>query len=194
MERYAITLGAATTAGGKVVGASSNGSINGARIALENDPIACPACGMTGRVMCVGPRLSETWNGKNVALENDLCVCRCAPPPRLIANQTLRCQVIGSAEMKAHEQESAAQVAVVPTPIGSDNAESYDLTFQLADEISGLPLAGRPYAIELAHGTRLEGRTDKDGMTEKITAATAEAATLKVFDADLVSINPYWDR
>ena len=36
MRRYHITLGASTTAGGKVTSASSHGSINGVRIALED--------------------------------------------------------------------------------------------------------------------------------------------------------------
>lgn len=43
MQRYTITIGANTTAGGKVISASSQGSINGIKIALENDLIFCPA-------------------------------------------------------------------------------------------------------------------------------------------------------
>ncbi|WP_149917123.1 PAAR domain-containing protein [Pseudomonas sp. TCU-HL1] len=96
MKRYHITLGASTTAGGSVITASAHGSINDKAIALEGDTVACPACGSIGVIQCVGPRLDEEWNGKKVALENDLCLCQCSPPPRLIANQSLRCQVLGS--------------------------------------------------------------------------------------------------
>jgi hypothetical protein len=39
-----------------------------------------------------GPRLGERCNGKQVALHDDLCLCKCDPPPRLVANQALACQ------------------------------------------------------------------------------------------------------
>ena len=94
MRRYHITLGASTTAGGKVTSASSHGSINGVRIALEGDMITCPACKTTGKIACIAPRIPENWNGKQVALEDDLCICGCAPPPKLKASQSLKCQVI----------------------------------------------------------------------------------------------------
>lgn len=41
MRRHTITLGATTTVGGKVISASSSGSINGVTIALEGDLIYC---------------------------------------------------------------------------------------------------------------------------------------------------------
>ncbi|WP_371868769.1 PAAR domain-containing protein [Pseudoduganella ginsengisoli] len=41
VRRYTITLGASTTAGGKVISASANGSINGQQIALDNDLCTC---------------------------------------------------------------------------------------------------------------------------------------------------------
>jgi uncharacterized Zn-binding protein involved in type VI secretion len=59
MKRYTITLGAATSAGGKVIDASSNGCINGAAIALEGDTIFCPACKSTGKIVCIEPRIPE---------------------------------------------------------------------------------------------------------------------------------------
>ena len=71
MRRYTITLGAATTCGGKVVTATAGSDINGVPIALEGDLVSCPVCGATGKIMCVGPRIPETLNGKHVALEND---------------------------------------------------------------------------------------------------------------------------
>ena len=64
MKRYTITLGASTTAGGKVISASGGGSINGVQIAVEGDPIFCPACKSQGKILCVEPRIPESWNGK----------------------------------------------------------------------------------------------------------------------------------
>lgn len=94
MKRHHITLGAATTAGGTVTSASALVSINGVRVALEGDTVACRTCGSTGVIRCVGPRLPERYNGKQVALENDLCICNCPRPPGLVANQTIKAQFI----------------------------------------------------------------------------------------------------
>lgn len=98
MKRYHITLGASTTAGGKVITASSCCSIDGVKVAVEGDKIVCPACKSQGSIRIFGPRIPESWNGKQVALQDDLCVCKCPSPPKLVANQSLKCQVVGDAE------------------------------------------------------------------------------------------------
>ncbi|MTV41838.1 hypothetical protein GM676_30250 [Duganella radicis] len=54
MQRYHITLGASTSAGGKVISASSACSINGVVVALEGDAIFCPACKSNGRIKIFG--------------------------------------------------------------------------------------------------------------------------------------------
>ncbi len=99
MKRHHITLGAPTTADGTVTSASALVSINGVRVALEGDTIACRTCGSTGVIRCVGPRIPERYNGKQVALENDLCICKCPRPPRLVANQTIKAQCIDDGAM-----------------------------------------------------------------------------------------------
>lgn len=86
-KRYLITLGATTTANGKVTSASSMRRIGGVAVALEGDKVHCPACGKDGVIRLDGPRLKERWNGKLVALEDDLCVCGCHTPPKLVAIQ-----------------------------------------------------------------------------------------------------------
>ena len=92
--RYLITAGASTTAGGKVVSGSSTQTINGARVACAGDPVSCPTCHATGVIEPDGPRLGDRFEGREVALGDDLCRCRCDPPPRLVASQTLFRQVI----------------------------------------------------------------------------------------------------
>ncbi|MFD2366352.1 PAAR domain-containing protein [Pseudoduganella sp. GCM10020061] len=96
MRRYHITEGAKTTAGGKVIAATSAMTIDGVKGALEGDPLYCPACKSAGKIMCVGPRIPETWNGKPVALSDDLCMCGCPTPPKLLANQNRKYQSTGS--------------------------------------------------------------------------------------------------
>jgi hypothetical protein len=44
-----------------------------------------------------GPRHSDRFDGREKALSDDLCRCKCDPPPRLVASQTLSRQIIGAA-------------------------------------------------------------------------------------------------
>jgi len=193
MQRYTITLGASTTAGGKVISASSQGSINGVKIALENDLIFCPVCKSQGKILCVGPRIPETWNGKQVALGNDLCLCGCFPSPRLVANQTLRSQVIGESGAGGESSPADGEQSIA-SGLARAGVESYDLDFLVLDASSGLPAADWPYNIELASGQHLEGKTDKDGKTSKVAAKHPEDAILRVYEPESTPINPFWDR
>lgn len=194
MKRHTITLGASTTAGGKVISASSNGSINGITIALENDSIFCPACKSQGKILCIGPRIPETWNGKQVALEKDLCLCGCFPSPRLIANQTLRCQVVEQNDIATSQPTAEPGLAPSPTSAATPNAESYDLDFVIIDEKTGAPISDCPYSIELATGQNLKGRTNHVGKTAKVAAPYAEHAILRAYALEVTPINPTWDR
>ncbi|MET0208956.1 MAG: PAAR domain-containing protein [Burkholderiaceae bacterium] len=87
--RYYITLGASTTAGGPVTSASSLLALDGVKVALEGDQVSCPVCGTTGIIGLDGPRLPARRDGRQYALDGDLCLCRCDPPPRLVAVQHL---------------------------------------------------------------------------------------------------------
>ncbi|TFW11634.1 PAAR domain-containing protein [Duganella callida] len=168
MQRYHITLGASTSAGGKVISASSNCSINGVKVALEGDAIFCPACKSQGKIRNFGPRIPESWNGKQVALQDDLCICKCISPPRLIANQSLKCQHVGgggstdSAESVASSAREQAQAAAL-------TEETEQIALRLIDDLTQAPLSGKRYRLTLADKT-LEGQTDADGYTQPIDA------------------------
>jgi len=101
VKRYNITTGATTTAGGKVISGLERTSFNGQMIAREGDRVACPACGTEGVIALVGPHLHEDWGGKQAALEGDLCLCKCDPPPELIACQRFKCQVFETQPQRA---------------------------------------------------------------------------------------------
>jgi uncharacterized Zn-binding protein involved in type VI secretion len=171
MKRYTITLGASTTAGGKVISASGGGSINGVQIAVEGDPIFCPACKSQGKILCVEPRIPESWNGKKVALENDLCMCACPSPPRLVPNQSLKCQNLGGGG-----DDSATYAQTAATPEKNDLLAS----FRVVDEETGLPMSGVSYSIVLPDGTSRQGVTDADGRTVALTAHERATATLQL--------------
>lgn len=110
IKRYYITLGAGTTAGGKVISASQLDTIDGIGVALEGDRVQCPGCDSEGVIALDGPRLRERYDGREVALGDDLCLCGCSPPPRLVASQSFACQVL-SADWHVQQTEAAAQAA-----------------------------------------------------------------------------------
>lgn len=166
MRRYFITLGARTSAGGKVVSASSAACIDGAAIALEGDLVACSGCNTTGKIRCVGPRIPETWNGRNVALENDLCICRCEIMPKLLTSQVLRSQVIKDSGRALSHLVSCAPAQGRPDQV-------YAEQFRLLDMRSGAPMAGREYAVVRGNGKLEFGTCDAGGLTHVLSATAA---------------------
>jgi uncharacterized Zn-binding protein involved in type VI secretion len=169
MRRYTITLGAPTSSGGKVISASSDGKIDGSPIALEGDLVTCPVCKTAGKIMCVGPRIPETWGGKNVALENDLCICRCATAPRLLPNQTMRCQVIKDTGR------------ALSNPAARPEAKAaFTERYVLVDDQDGAPLACREYALVRASGKLEFGTSDAAGQTHLL-SATAQAESVEIY-------------
>ncbi len=176
MRRYTITLGATTTAGGRVISASSDGTIDGGVIALEGDLVSCPACNTTGKILCIGPRIPETLNGKNVALDSDLCSCRCTPLPRLMTRQSLRCQVIkdsGRALSVCHDSAPRE-------PRRMAAGQAYTDRFVLVDDEHGTPLANREYAVVRANGKLEFGTADSAGHTHLL-SATAAAESVEIY-------------
>jgi uncharacterized Zn-binding protein involved in type VI secretion len=166
MKRYTITLGATTTVGGKIISASGNGSNNGVRIALEDDLIFCPACNSQGKILCVEPRIPETWNGKKVALENDLCLCGCPNLPRLVPNQSLRYQTLRDDNEGTSARAQDAMNAV--------KAES------MFDDDTGEALPSTEYALRRANGQVEFGTTDDKGHTHLL-AAEALAESIEIY-------------
>lgn len=93
-SRYVITLGAATTAGGKVISADDFKTVEGQPVARQGDTCWCPACQSEGVIGLAGPRLSALIEGREIALEGDLCLCACTPAPRLLAAQRFKSQSV----------------------------------------------------------------------------------------------------
>jgi uncharacterized Zn-binding protein involved in type VI secretion len=133
--RYLITLGAPTTADGKVTSASSFRSINGVKAALEGDKVWCPQCNSEGVIALDGPRLSETCNGRQQALNDDLCLCKCNPSPRLLTAQTFACQKVDAdwhAAKAAARAETAAKLNTVES--SATETDSIPILLRLSAE------------------------------------------------------------
>jgi len=168
ITRYHITVGATTTADGKVISANSIRSINGAEVAYAGDPVSCPKCNSTGVIQPDGPRLSEVFNGRQVALSDDVCVCKCDPPPRLIANQNFSYQTI-DADWHAAKAGAAAEAATKLNTSESSTPATDGIPLVLLDPETQEPFKHRPYRLELTD-KMIEGTTDQNGATRPLTA------------------------
>ncbi|VVO15292.1 PAAR domain-containing protein [Pseudomonas fluorescens] len=115
MRRYHITVGAKTTVDGTVRTGWEYSTINGLAMAREGDEVYCPECDSTGEIACDGPHLVDLLDGRHAALDGDLCRCKCDPPPRLIANQTLRCQEIEGGGAVPRPRAAAQPAATTST-------------------------------------------------------------------------------
>lgn len=180
-QRYLITLGARTTVGGKVISASSNRSINGVKVAVEDDKVMCAACRSLGTIKLSGPHLTELSNGKHVALQDDLCLCKCASPPRLIAVQSLVSQCL-DAELHAAEIEKArTEVKSDTATKQSDLNPTDDVPLLLLHPDTHEPFRFRRYKLDLKDRI-VEGKTDENGATRPLSAS--ERSTLLAWHID----------
>jgi uncharacterized Zn-binding protein involved in type VI secretion len=114
MKRHLITVGAKTTVGGDVRTGTGFFKIEGQPVACAGDEVYCPECDSTGVIALDGPHLNNSFYGRQVALDGDLCRCKCDPPPRLEANQTIFSEVFENAQ--AFDHSRAATQSFAPTP------------------------------------------------------------------------------
>jgi uncharacterized Zn-binding protein involved in type VI secretion len=173
VTRYHITLGAPTTAGGKVTSGNHFDTINNVPVALERDKCWCPKCNSEGVIMLDGPRLSATVNGREVALSDDLCICKCNPPPRLVAAQSFVYQVIDT-DWHAAEAVATAATAEKLNTAKSSATDRYCIPILLLDPATDEPFKNRPYRLELGDKV-IDGTTDQGGATRPLTAAERTA-------------------
>ncbi|QXE07298.1 PAAR domain-containing protein [Paraburkholderia sprentiae WSM5005] len=86
--RHDIRDGDSTTANGRVIATLGNDMIDGRAAAYEGDPVVCPTCNTTGKIVCVGERVPERGpDRRQSALSGDWCLCDCRPCPLLIPSQ-----------------------------------------------------------------------------------------------------------
>jgi hypothetical protein len=142
-------------------------TVNGVPLVLEKDEVDCPACGSVGIIQVVMPRLHDAFNGRQYALSDDLCICKCKPPPKLIADQTFKFQTFALASVESAEEAAARTV--------NKNTGAEELVpIRLVDETTRQPHVGRSYKLDLTDKA-LEGVTDADGLTKPLSKAERDA-------------------
>jgi uncharacterized Zn-binding protein involved in type VI secretion len=168
LDRYFITLGAPTTKGGKVTSGNRFRTIDAVPVAVVGDTCWCPGCHSEGVIVPDGPRLDETVDGRLIALHDDLCACKCTPPPRLVAAQTLVCQSVDS-DWYAGKRAAAAETAARANAAALAAGEADTLPLVLVDPDTYEPLETGSYRLRLAGGPVAD--TLDQGRTRPLSAA-----------------------
>jgi uncharacterized Zn-binding protein involved in type VI secretion len=169
INRYYITLGAKSTAGGEVTSANHFDTINGVPAALERDTCWCPKCNSVGVIMPDGPRISDTFDGREAALSDDLCICKCSPPPRLVAAQDFAYQTV-DADWHASKAAATAETAAKLNTAASSAKRADGIPLVLLDPDTQKPFKHHAYRLQLTDKV-IEGTTDENGATKPLTAA-----------------------
>lgn len=175
MELRAVAvLGDRTTTGGSIItgGGGSFMTVDGKPAALWGDVASCPACKSTGKI--VGETFPIlTVQGNPVARHNDLVLCGCPKKPRVIATAIHH----GVAD---HASGSGTVGELQSFP---GEQEMFDRHFQLVDEASREPLAGRRYRFTWPGGST-EGVTNASGHTQRVQGLDPHTVHLEVLPED----------
>ena len=150
-------------AGGAVKTASTLYNLNGVPLAVAGDLIDCPACGSEGVIECVQPRTPDRYNGKELALSDDLCICKCNPPPKLIADQNVKYQTLVIASLTSAEE-------MIPIRFTDDAAGRLPVEhrFDEQTQLVAPAIEGVPYFVETDDGRTFSGRVAADGILPRI--------------------------
>ena len=168
--RFYIHVGDTTTSAGKVLTGLSTSTWHGLPNAFDGDAVECPKCGSVGQIRTVGSRISSVGShGRQRALSGDLCLCKCSPPPRLVASQD-SAWIDGSWRAGL---PSAGDVA-------ADVSPPADQRFLVRDEVTGAPVANRLYRLSYLGGLA-QGRTDAQGYTEYVSGTVGSEIRIEVF-------------
>jgi hypothetical protein len=96
-------------------------------------------------------------DGKEFARSDDLCICGCSPAPKLIAEQTIKYQLLALVPDEVVRQSISSRSTSPPISI-------YDEQPRLVAP----PIEGVPYFIETTDGRTFSGRTGPGGLLPRI--------------------------
>lgn len=155
MQRTVVCKGDRTTHGGTVIEGDELRTCNGRAIATLGCMTACPQC--RGKFPIIEGARCHSFVGYGTVLDGMETGCGA----RVIASPQTTMTVddpAGGAD-EAHTGESLQEAG---KPILSTQ-------FQVVDEQTGKPVAGKAYQIMLPDGSNRSGVTDADGKTVRIT-------------------------
>jgi hypothetical protein len=149
----------------------------------------CSACKREGYIAPRGPRWPGTaQNGKQWALSGDVNICACDPAPVFYPSRERHMTMSFTAD------EVRALMAGDGAAIGRmAERNEYDQHFRLLDQRTREPMPGVAYRIATDDGEVIEGLTDSQGHTRRVSGNSSLPVTIHVM-VDETPIDPYWDR
>lgn len=174
-ERAIIRKGDPTTHGGTVLEAFSTLSVYGKNVAGIGHRGYCPLCKRD--FIIEAGAANYTYCGKKIALEGMHTSCGAT----LIATQWQA--TVDDTPRGNFSRDHAAKV--FPVSSGVSSSADYDIQFIIRGDLSGKPLERIPYKLTLEDGSEIIGKTNADGLTEKIAASYPAIVTI---------VAPYYDE
>lgn len=165
MQRFLLKKGDRSTAGGTVIEGIESCTHHGTPLTFVGAKVYCPACKTTGFVGAKGPRWPDQMMGTEQALEGDICICKCDPPPTMIASQRDSFHQLTSDDVAAMGYD-ASTISTTTASRATQIHSIYDEQFTLKD-CGGCVLPETYYTIQLPNGELLHGITDSAGRTER---------------------------
>ncbi|HEY0062020.1 MAG TPA: PAAR domain-containing protein [Telluria sp.] len=164
MLKAVILEGDTTSHGGKVLEGRNCMTLDGRRIAQQGHKTFCPKCKGVFPIAEGVP--FHSLGGVGTAVEGMRTECGAL----LIASQS---------RMRIEYPRGPAEPFTASPPAGTDTHIN-DEAIRAIDEVTGLPVAGLRYRLELSDGTCVRGTTDEQGMTQRV-ATGSDIEVLKLF-------------
>lgn len=164
-QRPIIRYGDRTSHGGTVLDAFLSFDIYGKPAAGVGHQVYCPKC--KGNFPIIQGAENCTFMGQNIAVEGMFTACGAT----LIASQ-----VTATVDYTPGSNKAGY---VAPHAMHNDAAVGmYDMHWSLKGDNSGKSQSNIPYKIILEDGAEIIGTTDKNGLTQKVSAESAQLATI----------------
>jgi uncharacterized Zn-binding protein involved in type VI secretion len=182
MRRYYLKKDDQSSAGGVVLEGEETCMHYGTAMTYLGAKVYCHTCKTVGLIVGQGPRLSDTMMGKEAALDGDVCICKCDPPPVMIASQNDSFQELDSPALNPlHTAAQSHKASKAQSP-----QRRYSQRVFVWDSATGEPLKSQRFIAD-AEGVQQFGRTDQEGY------ATIETDIPKSFRIHIVFVSPKRD-
>jgi uncharacterized Zn-binding protein involved in type VI secretion len=180
-----IVLGDKTSHGGVVIVASMFSDTQGKGWARVGDMVACPRCKGVFPIAQGDPGLID--DGKSVAYHG----CKTACGATLISSQVLTTTVpaggggAGNAATNATKGLGAVAASMLAgykdEPVDQE-AQRFRGRFQLIDQATGKPIAGRQARVTSSSGQEIIDATDDEGFTPWVERDAAESLSFHLIE------------
>jgi uncharacterized Zn-binding protein involved in type VI secretion len=161
MKRAILKLGDKSTNGGVVIEGIDNWTHHGTPMTFIGAKVRCNGCKSEGVIGWKGPHRTATMMGTQQALDGDICICKCTPPPVMLASQDSAWHSFTPEEWAAMDGGASG------TSMTSEYRRAYDERVRILDS-NNYPLTSVPYHIRTASGGVYKGLTDASGYCPRV--------------------------